>query len=251
MAAHQDEKNHYTFTKFVTADRPIFTFNGMWHPVLPAARAISNNITLGHNSSQLIITGSNQASKSTLLTGVADNLLLAHVWGIAAAEQAEYTPLRHIFANINVSDNLSDNKSLFRMETETWKALLTTFKQLQKGEFAFLATDEILNGTNHTDAVALAKTVLKEIARQPHVISMTSTHFFELTDLAKEMPHQFKNMKAVVKWDKTTGKKQYTYRFIDGDATMEEASVLDEVLEAAGFDKAFRDSAQEEKRKRR
>src|SRR5262249_5910579 len=76
LASYGYEHPNNVFPELVT-DSPLFQAEGLSHPLLPADRAVPNDICAGNELRVLVVSGSNMSGKSTLLRTIGTNAVLA------------------------------------------------------------------------------------------------------------------------------------------------------------------------------
>jgi DNA mismatch repair protein MutS len=145
---------------------------------------IPNDVHLDGNTSMLLITGPNMGGKSTYMRQVALITLMAHIGSFVPATQATIGPIDRIFTRIGASDDLAKGQSTFMVEmTETANILhFATNKSL-------IVMDEIGRGTSTYDGLSLAWACALELSQNIQAMTLFSTHYFELTQLADNLPH--------------------------------------------------------------
>ena len=131
----------------------------------------------------LIITGPNMGGKSTYMRQSALIALLAYTGSFVPAESASIGPIDRIFTRIGAADDLASGRSTFMVEmTETAMILRHASKQ------SLVLMDEIGRGTSTYDGLSLAMAVAEYLANKACAYTLFATHYFELTDLPKELP---------------------------------------------------------------
>lgn len=149
---HQALPNQYSFVNFVDNEKPYIKAEGFWNPMLDAHKAISNNLELGslmtNSPRAILVTGSNSGGKSTIaITGFTSVMLLAHTLTISPAQHLTLTPFDYLASSLKIQDNLLAGKSHFVAETEHAAHLVNSIKSLHPQQKAFLAIDELFEGT--------------------------------------------------------------------------------------------------------
>lgn len=122
-----------------------------------------------------ILTGPNRGGKSTALRTILQSIILAHTLGVVFAESATLTPIHFIHSCLRLEDK-PGKASLFEREIE-WAV-----KSLQNNssQFGFICIDELFHGTNPNDSLIASKFYLEKLWKQSNIISIISTHQFEL-----------------------------------------------------------------------
>ena len=153
------------------------------HPVveqLQQTAFVPNDIKLSQTHSMLLITGPNMGGKSTYMRQTALIVLLAYIGSFVPAKQAVMGPIDQIFTRIGASDDLARGRSTFMVEmAETANILHNATEQ------SLVLVDEIGRGTSTFDGLALAWSCASSLAQKLRALTLFSTHYFELTQLAK------------------------------------------------------------------
>ena len=149
---------------------------------------IANDCHLSHDERLWVITGPNMGGKSTFMRQVALIALLAYVGSFVPAQSATLGSMDRIFTRIGASDDLAGGRSTFMVEmTEAAQILQHATPN------SLVLMDEIGRGTSTFDGLALALAIAQSLIRQQQSLTLFATHYFELTDLASQMP-QVKNV---------------------------------------------------------
>lgn len=157
------------------------------HPIVEQMLSdpfIPNDIHLDQTTHMLLITGPNMGGKSTYMRQIALIVILAHMGSYVPATKAVIGPIDRIFTRIGASDDLAKGQSTFMVEmTETANILhFATSKSL-------VIMDEIGRGTSTYDGLSLAWACAVELSQKIQAFTLFSTHYFELTQLANELPY--------------------------------------------------------------
>jgi MutS domain V len=162
--------------------RACFEATGLAHPLLPASRAVGNDLTLGSKMQLIVISGPNMAGKSTFLRGVGINAVLAQCGAPVRATRLRLSPLA-VGASICVLDSLQGGVSRFYAEIKRLKLL----SDLAEGPAALLfLLDELLSGTNSRDRFDGTRFVVLALVRRG-AIGMVTTHDLALTEIPQTM----------------------------------------------------------------
>jgi len=160
------------------------TVSDLRHPLIETARAVPNSIALAP-SRGVLITGSNMSGKSTFLRTLGVNAVLAQTINTCFASRYE-APVFHVRSCIGRTDDLLAGKSYYIAEVEAVLALVHASASASPHLFLF---DELFRGTNATERIAAAESVLRELidpdAVRRHVI-VAATHDAELVDLLRD-----------------------------------------------------------------
>ncbi len=145
---------------------------------------IPNDTSLTRSRQLLLVTGPNMGGKSTYMRQVAQIALLAYCGSFVPAKSATLGPIDRIFTRIGASDDLAGGRSTFMVEMTEAASILNnaTPKSL-------VLVDEIGRGTSTFDGLALAYAIARHLAEHSRCYTLFATHYFELTQLAAELPN--------------------------------------------------------------
>ena len=154
------------------------------HPVVEALSKTSftaNDTSLDFNHRMAIVTGPNMGGKSTFMRQTALISLLAYCGCYVPAQAAILGPIDRVFTRIGSADDLSTGKSTFMVEmTETSQILHHATNQ------SLVLMDEVGRGTSTYDGLSLAWACVLDLSKRIKCLCLFATHYFELTELAKE-----------------------------------------------------------------
>jgi hypothetical protein len=166
------------FPEFAEAG-PQFIGEGLGHPLMPDARFVRNDVSLGGDLRVLVISGSNMSGKSTLLRTVGVNAVMAFAGAPVRARRLEISPLS-LGASIRVLDSLQGGVSRFYAEITRLRQLV----DLTAGEVPLLfLLDEFLHGTNSHDRKIGAEAIVRGLVERD-AIGLVTTHDLALAHIA-------------------------------------------------------------------
>jgi MutS domain V len=160
----------------------LFDAQAMAHPLMPAAKAVPNDLKLGEGVQLMILSGPNMAGKSTFIRSVGVNAVLAQCGAPVRAARLRLSPLT-IAASICILDSLSGGVSRFYAEIHRIKLI----SDLTAGPVPVLfLLDELLSGTNSHDRLAGSEFIVRSLVER-NAIGMVSTHDLALTRIPETM----------------------------------------------------------------
>ena len=142
------------------------------------------NDTLLHDARRmLVVTGPNMGGKSTYMRQTALIVILAQIGSFVPANEATLGLFDRIFTRIGSADDLAGGRSTFMVEmTETANILHNASAN------SLVLMDEVGRGTSTFDGLALAWACARHLATEVRAFTLFATHYFELTELATELP---------------------------------------------------------------
>jgi DNA mismatch repair ATPase MutS len=146
--------------------------------LLPAGKAVANDVCLGEGMQLMILSGPNMAGKSTFIRSVGVSAVLAQCGAPVRARRLRMSPLT-VAASICVLDSLAGGMSRFYAEIHRVKQIA----DLAQGAVPVLfLLDELLSGTNSHDRLIGTQYVLRNLLDQ-RAIGIVSTHDLALTQI--------------------------------------------------------------------
>lgn len=182
LAKHAEEAD---WVKPAMSTVPGIELEGARHPVVEHAleHYVPNNCSLTPTRRLLVITGPNMGGKSTYMRSIALIALLACAGSFVPAKSARIGPIDRILTRIGASDDLARGRSTFMVEMTEAAAILH-----QATANSLVLMDEIGRGTSTFDGLSLAGAIAKELACNTKSFTLFATHYFELTQLAAQIP---------------------------------------------------------------
>jgi len=144
--------------------------------------AVPSNFTFTEKTHHAVLTGPNGGGKSSFLRAILQCCLLTHAYGVAPAERFLIRKLSWISSGLRLQDN-PGNLSMF--ETEVFFAS-NILKHTSADGFGLVLYDELFHSTNPPDGIRTAERFLENLWTHDSIISIVSTHVFELVDSAPE-----------------------------------------------------------------
>ncbi|MFT4927166.1 MAG: DNA mismatch repair protein MutS [Phenylobacterium sp.] len=163
------------------------SLEGARHPVVEQVMDqpfIANPVALSKERQMIIVTGPNMGGKSTYMRQTALITLMAHIGSYVPATTARIGAIDRIFTRIGASDDLASGRSTFMVEmTETANILNNAT------DHSLVLMDEIGRGTSTYDGLSLAWACAENLANNIQALTLFATHYFELTQLAEQLPN--------------------------------------------------------------
>jgi energy-coupling factor transporter ATP-binding protein EcfA2 len=152
------------------------------HPLLPEARAVRNDVSLGGRTRLLVVSGSNMSGKSTLLRTLGTNAVLAQSGAPVRARRMVLAPMA-VGASIRVTDSLQGGVSRFYAEILRLRQIL----DLTAGPLPVLfLIDEFFHGTNSHDRRIGAEALVRGLL-QRGAFGLVTTHDLALAEIVESL----------------------------------------------------------------
>lgn len=170
--AHQKDVHP---VRWLTSDTPVFHAKETFDFQVPEVLRKTINVSF-HTKRHALLTGPNKGGKSTVLRALSVSALLAHTYGCGCGF-ITMTPFQKMFVCLK-PDDLPGSKSRFEREIEF------TAHTLMHKEPILVLIDELYHSTNPPDALRSCQIYCKQLWEKQNVISVISTHLFELVEKA-------------------------------------------------------------------
>ncbi|MBW2384029.1 MAG: DNA mismatch repair protein MutS [Deltaproteobacteria bacterium] len=168
---------------------PLFDAEGLGHPLIPDARCVRNDVSLGGGCQAWMMSGSNMSGKSTLLRTVGVATLLAMAGAPVRASRLRLSSMQ-LGASIRISDSLQQGASTFFAEITRLRQIV----ELTAADRPLLfLLDEVLHGTNSHDRRIGAEAVVSGLVARG-AIGLVTTHDLALARIADELAPRLQNV---------------------------------------------------------
>lgn len=204
----------YSSLCHVATEKPTLTKDGpialrqAYHPTLldlNPRTAVPNDVFLDESCALHLISGRNQAGKSTFIKMVAIICVMAHTGCTIPAKFASVRVLQKISSRFGTGDDISQFQSHFSREMKDVASIMDGLKKRTEignrrvsrcGEInkkdgnnnTLVLIDELGRSTSTLDGFAIAYGVIEHLASVPNVLTLFTTHFLGLGALSKVNP---------------------------------------------------------------
>lgn len=236
----EDKPVRFSFAQFDSGTTPFLSLRRFWNPFVSPNKVVPNSLVLGRdqNSNNIIMTGPNAGGKSTVMRSIIFNIILAQVFGIAAADAFIMTPYSLINTYFKVTDDIATGGSLFKEQIARADSLAKRVSALPSNKKAITAADELYNGTSKLQAAACGAAFAEHFGAFANSNLLLATHYEELTQLAGD--GRFVNYCVEAEYDEN-GVPQPTYWLKPGISTQE---IAIDMLRKEGYSGSMVDTAQ-------
>ncbi|WP_353722378.1 DNA mismatch repair protein MutS [Dyadobacter sp. 676] len=220
LAGHAFANPHYIVPRIGDSTEVMIAATTLGHPLIPAAKRISNDFGMRGTGKTILVTGSNMSGKSTFLRTVGLNLVLVQMGAVVSAGSFACSPVR-VFSSMRTQDSLEESTSSFYAELKRLRKLLELTDE-QAGAPVFYLLDEILKGTNSADRHRGAEALIRQLHTK-EASGMVSTHDLELGEwgATENYIHNFH-----FRSDVENGQLHFDYRLHEGICRSFNASEL-------------------------
>ncbi|MBX9976944.1 MAG: DNA mismatch repair protein MutS [Alphaproteobacteria bacterium] len=186
----------HNYARPIFTDATTLTIDKGRHPVLDSETFTPNDTYFSKNEGFFLITGPNMAGKSTYLRQVALITLMAQCGFYVPAQKAVIGIVDRIFSRIGAGDDLASGRSTFMVEMVETATILN-----QATPRSLVILDELGRGTSTYDGLSLALAVTEHLANTVQCRTLFATHYFELTDLEKNIPSLTNHQMGIKEYD--------------------------------------------------
>ncbi len=217
LAGFADRARRWNYCRPAIEEEPGIVIENGRHPVLEQVQRepafIPNDTRLEPDQGRIVLlTGPNMGGKSTYLRQTALIALMAHCGSFVPASEATIGLVDRIFTRVGASDMLARGESTFMVEMiETANILNHATPR------SLVILDEVGRGTATFDGLSLAWAIVEHLHdRAEHAaLVLFATHYHELTELARTLPHLVNRSMAVKEW---RGSILFLHRVTEGPA---------------------------------
>ena len=141
---------------------------------------VPNDTNLLKEKNFMIITGPNMGGKSTYMRQVALICIMAHIGCYIPAKFGDIPLLDAIYTRVGAADDLSQGQSTFMVEMNEVSHILE-----HATEHSLVILDEVGRGTSTYDGMSIAWAIVAFTCRKIQCMTLFSTHYHEITDIAE------------------------------------------------------------------
>ncbi len=180
MREHRASDQSFCFVDFLPEDSDHAQARIENGTLLMVPNSKPNSMALGFDdANKAILSGPNGAGKSVCIKMFGCNVVLAHAFGIAAAERMELHWLTKLYTSIDTSESVADEMSRFQAQKARMDSVLNAIeynnRQYPQARFMFL-TDEPLSGTTPNLAAMYMNEMCEKMRQLSQLVSVMATH---------------------------------------------------------------------------
>ena len=185
-------------------DEGVLRLPQLRHPGLPPDEAVPNDLRLGEGARVLVLSGPNAGGKTVAMKSMALAVLMVRAgMHVPAGDGARVDLFDTVLCDIGDGQSIGESLSTFSAHMASLASIVE-----QASERAFVALDEVGDGTDPSEGAALAQSVLEALAdRGARVVA--TTHYGLLKEMAEVDP---RFMNASVDFDPETLAPTYRLR---------------------------------------
>jgi hypothetical protein len=217
----------------VEDEGPVLEATRLSHPLIPADRAVANDVRLGRGGPRvLLVSGSNMSGKSTWLRTIGLGVVLAQAGAPVRASTMRLSPLQ-AGATLRIQDSLQAGQSRFFAEITRLSDIVAMARRHGADPAApgvLFLLDEMLGGTNSHDRRIGAEAIVTGLVNLG-AIGLMTTHDLALTDLVATLDGAAANVHFEDRFEE--GVLHFDYRLRDGVVRTSNALAL---MRSVGLD---------------
>jgi ABC-type transport system involved in cytochrome c biogenesis ATPase subunit len=217
----------------IESDGPRLEADELWHPLIPAGRAVANRVHLGGDAPHvLLVSGSNMSGKSTWLRTIGINAVLAQAGAPVRARHMRLSPLQ-VGATLRIQDSLQAGQSRFFAEITRLSEIVAMARRHAADPLApavLFLLDEVLAGTNSHDRRIGAEAIVHGLV-DLGAIGLVTTHDLALTDVVTGLDRAAANVHFEDRFE--GGVLHFDYRLREGVVKSSNALAL---MRSVGLD---------------
>jgi hypothetical protein len=141
---------------------------------------VPSSISMTGETHHAALTGPNGGGKSSFLRAILQSALIAQAYGVAPADKLVMRRFDWIISGLRLQDSPA---SLSMFETEVYFATELLNRSTANGP-GLVLYDELFHSTNPPDGTRTADKFLQRLWAKDEVVSVVSTHVFELVEAA-------------------------------------------------------------------
>lgn len=209
LAAYAEAVRERSVFPEISPDKTNCLWEGLAHPLLPAATRVANDLQFQQLGEVLLVTGSNMSGKSTFLRAVGLAAVFAEIGLPVPAKRVCLHPIQ-VVTCMRVADSLQEGSSRFHAEVTRLKKCVEV---AESGSLTLVLLDEILAGTNSRDRHRGTAAVLESLTRTS-AVALVSTHDLALGSLQEDHPEKVRMVHF--RDQVVNGEMHFDYRLREG-----------------------------------
>lgn len=188
----------FCFAQFVSGSNPYLEVVKGWHPMLNRAMPTANTFVAGAEGipRKYILSGPNGGGKSSFLRMLGVNVVLAQVFGIAAAEKCVLSIFSKIVSFMTVVDDIGAGQSSFIARMIRSSDCLEQQKSLLATQYCLaLLDDSVGQGTSIERGERTACQFVTAMGEHENSVLIAATHYDTVKDLGRDFKNGFANIR--------------------------------------------------------
>ncbi|WP_165073607.1 MutS-related protein [Paludisphaera rhizosphaerae] len=218
LACYAAENSQDVFPEVVPGPA-LFIAEGLGHPLIPRAQCVTNDVSLGEETTAIVVSGSNMSGKSTLLRAIGAATVLGLAGAPVRATRLRLSPLA-VGATLRVQDSLQAGRSRFYAEITRVRQIV----DVSRGPLPLLfLLDELFSGTNSHDRRVGAEAVIRGLLDRG-AVGLLTTHDLALAEIVAGLGPRTLNVHFEDHFE--DGVMRFDYRIHPGVVTHSNALAL-------------------------